>query len=371
MEERVDSSSNPDRQFVWGLRYIDDMCIARPRHERLYALQDGNWNVTAVCDENGDVQEWYAYSAYGEPLFLSPGFVEQSGSSFGWEALFTGQRWDSPMRVFYVRHRYYVALIGVWISRDHVQGLSLIHLYTYCRARPTECIEPLGLEEILFEDVRKACKGVSRKHFRQVLRREFDSFVKKRMKGRSLRSIGKDAAKELALEFIVERFPAREAIRKAEEYRELVDKFRTVLSKNPSPFAVVSILFDVVWGVARALGRIIDWATSGEPKIVGLERYGPRQVRILTKRGRFSESVIVDAASEIVVQVWKPPGTYENVRTKVTYGQWVDQLTLLKRLCEEAKERECAEKRRARSKTTQRRGSLWGLWDWLWSEMRR
>ncbi len=62
--------------------------------ERLYALQDGNWNVTAVTDASGDVQERYAYTAYGEPLFLSAGFVEQSGSSFRWEVLFTGQRWD-------------------------------------------------------------------------------------------------------------------------------------------------------------------------------------------------------------------------------------------------------------------------------------
>ncbi len=107
LEERVDSSSNPNRQFVWGLRYIDDL-ILRDRDttgggtldERLYALQDGNWNVTSICDENGDVQERYAYTAYGEPLFLSAGFVEQSGSSFGWEVLFTGQRWDGGSGMF-------------------------------------------------------------------------------------------------------------------------------------------------------------------------------------------------------------------------------------------------------------------------------
>ena len=92
LEERVDSSASPTRQFVWGLRYIDD-CVLRDRDtsgsgtvgERLYALQDGNWNVTSVTDENDDVQERYAYTAYGEPLFLTPAFVEQSRSSFGWE----------------------------------------------------------------------------------------------------------------------------------------------------------------------------------------------------------------------------------------------------------------------------------------------
>ncbi len=125
LEERVDSSSNPNRQFVWGLRYIDD-CILRDRDttgngmldERLYALQDGNWNVTAVCDENGDVHERYAYMAYGEPLFFSPGFVEQSGSSFGWQVLFTGQRWDPQLLFVYTRHRCYHAKLGCFLQTD-------------------------------------------------------------------------------------------------------------------------------------------------------------------------------------------------------------------------------------------------------------
>src|SRR5436189_405887 len=33
--------------------------------ERLYALQDANWNVTALTSSSGDVQERYAYDAYG------------------------------------------------------------------------------------------------------------------------------------------------------------------------------------------------------------------------------------------------------------------------------------------------------------------
>ncbi|WP_339733792.1 hypothetical protein [uncultured Gimesia sp.] len=77
LEERIDSETSPERQFVWGMRYIDDL-VLRDRDttgngildERLYALQDGNWNVTAICDENGDVQERYAYDSYG--LACSP-----------------------------------------------------------------------------------------------------------------------------------------------------------------------------------------------------------------------------------------------------------------------------------------------------------
>jgi hypothetical protein len=63
LEERKDAATLADRQFVWGLRYIDDL-ILRDRdadglpttgnlgitdsglEERLYCLQDPNWNAT-------------------------------------------------------------------------------------------------------------------------------------------------------------------------------------------------------------------------------------------------------------------------------------------------------------------------------------
>ena len=34
VEERVDAETDPDRQFVWGLRYIDDLRPQGPRHQR-------------------------------------------------------------------------------------------------------------------------------------------------------------------------------------------------------------------------------------------------------------------------------------------------------------------------------------------------
>ena len=68
LEERLGSST--ERQNVWGLRYIDDLVI-RDRdadsnsgtgnygksgsglEERLYGLQDPNWNVVTVGGADG------------------------------------------------------------------------------------------------------------------------------------------------------------------------------------------------------------------------------------------------------------------------------------------------------------------------------
>ncbi len=154
LEERGDSSTSPNRQFVWALRYIDDL-VLRERDtsgdgvldERLYALQDGNWNVTAVCDANGDVQERYAYTAYGEPLFLSPGFVEQSGSSFGWEVLYGGDRWDDGTWLSEARHRHLMAELGCWLSRDP-DGYQYpsFNLYEYTGGYPLGRLDPEGTD---------------------------------------------------------------------------------------------------------------------------------------------------------------------------------------------------------------------------------
>src|SRR5690606_21594962 len=72
LEERVDSSTDAERQFLWGLRYVDDL-VLRDRDtdgngtldERLYALSDALFNVVALTDDTGGVKERFAYQPYG------------------------------------------------------------------------------------------------------------------------------------------------------------------------------------------------------------------------------------------------------------------------------------------------------------------
>lgn len=125
IEERIDTATVPEQQFVWGLRYVDDL-VLRDRDtngdgtldERLHALQDANWNVTAIMNSSGSVQERYAYSPYGVPVFLTSTFGSRGSSSFDWRYLFTGRRFDAETGFYDFRYRLLSPLVGAFLTRD-------------------------------------------------------------------------------------------------------------------------------------------------------------------------------------------------------------------------------------------------------------
>ncbi len=152
LEERIDAETDPQIQHVLGLRYIDD-CVLRDRDttnngtldERLYALQDANWNVDALVNTSGTVQERFAYSAYGAPLFLSASFVPQISSASKWNTLYAGYRWEETTELFHVRNRVYHSDLGIWVQRDPL-GLSAgVNLYGYCNSSSTNLTDATGL----------------------------------------------------------------------------------------------------------------------------------------------------------------------------------------------------------------------------------
>ena len=151
-EERLGTSSTPDRQFVWGVRYIDDL-ILRDRsttgtlNERLYALQDANWNVTTLTDSTGTIQERYEYDPYGVTTVLGPDFAIRATSNYVWETTYCGYHWDQASGLFAVRHRYYHPRLGVWLTRDPEQ--SDANLYEYAGSQALRAIDPFGLKWIL------------------------------------------------------------------------------------------------------------------------------------------------------------------------------------------------------------------------------
>jgi RHS repeat-associated protein len=155
VEQRVDSSSDAERQHVWGLRYIDDL-VLRDRDttgngtldERLYAMPDANWNVTGVVNTSGVVQERIEYTPYGRPQFLAANFTPRSSSDFDWRTSYTGREWESAVWLYDFRHRWYIPLVGVFASRDAMgYDGSRWNLQEFLQGQPLSRTDPSGLQD--------------------------------------------------------------------------------------------------------------------------------------------------------------------------------------------------------------------------------
>ena len=125
VEERVGASTSMDKQYVWGIRYIDELVCrddAAPR--RLYACQDANFNVTSITNINGTVQERYLHDPYGNLTFLNGSWSVISSSAYSWSISFQGLMQDIVTGLIYARKRYLNSQLGFWLSRDPFPDLK-------------------------------------------------------------------------------------------------------------------------------------------------------------------------------------------------------------------------------------------------------
>ncbi|MDX1964949.1 MAG: RHS repeat-associated core domain-containing protein [Pirellulales bacterium] len=152
LEERIDAATTYARQYVWGLRYIDD-CVLRDLDSsgdktRVYILQDANWNVTAIT-QGGLVGERYAYSPYGQPSFLYPDFTSKATpGEFEWDILYAGYKWDAESGLFQVRFRYLHPTLGGWVTRDRALYFDGTNSYKYAQCCPISLTDSLGLAAV-------------------------------------------------------------------------------------------------------------------------------------------------------------------------------------------------------------------------------
>ena len=155
-------SGSVARQFIWGLRYVDDL-IRRDLYtsgsisETLFAMQDGNFNVTAlvqIISGTTTVVERYRYDAYGVPTFLDASFNVLSASAFDWETLYAGYRYDSTTGLYHVRYRTYHPSLGRWMQRDPLATTETVrNRYEYAVSSPVSGFDPSGLVVILVHGV--------------------------------------------------------------------------------------------------------------------------------------------------------------------------------------------------------------------------
>jgi RHS repeat-associated protein len=139
------------------LRYIDDLVLREKGEERLYSLADPNWNVIAICNVSGDVQERYMYDAFGKRNVFDADFTAKTGTTFNWNRAFTGQVIDIETSLMLYRERYYNVLLGRFVTRDPINYEDdSCNIYRYIKNQSTSYVDSMGL---MLDSISAAIRG--------------------------------------------------------------------------------------------------------------------------------------------------------------------------------------------------------------------
>jgi RHS repeat-associated protein len=154
VEERVGSSSNPDRVYYWSTRkgHRDEL-LRRDRatsggalNETLWCLMD-YFDPIAVVNGTGVVQERYSYTAFGLVSILTPAFSARAASNFAWNFFFHGQFRDTETGWDNYGYRYYLPWLGRWGDRDLIQERDGPNLYAFTKNSSINKADIFGLAE--------------------------------------------------------------------------------------------------------------------------------------------------------------------------------------------------------------------------------
>jgi len=163
IEERDWSGQTPanviQKQYVWGARYLDELCRLDKSTDTdnvcddgtYYAALNANWNVTALLNADGTVAEWYQYDPYGNVTFFTGAGtdgiwftaddVSAATSSVGNSYLFQGQQLDAESGLYYFKNRYHSSLLGRFVQRDPIVAANL---YQSLASVPYSVLDALG-----------------------------------------------------------------------------------------------------------------------------------------------------------------------------------------------------------------------------------
>jgi RHS repeat-associated protein len=158
LEERLRSGgavgATAEARFVWSPVYVDAMVLRERGSERVYALQDGNWNTTALIAASGvpgkatgEVIQRMVYNPYGEVFLLNPDWTEQLGTPLvPWQHLFQGLKFTEATGLGYVRNRDYSPTLGRFIMLDPL-GFDAgdNNWYRFVGNGPVGRVDPWGL----------------------------------------------------------------------------------------------------------------------------------------------------------------------------------------------------------------------------------
>src|SRR6056297_1875505 len=103
------------------------------------------YSIIALTDNTGAITERYAYSAYGEPVFVSATGTLLADSAEDNRYTYTGREWDEGLELYHFRARMYDAGSGRFLGRDPISYDSGPLLYAFLLNSPFGYVDPFGL----------------------------------------------------------------------------------------------------------------------------------------------------------------------------------------------------------------------------------
>jgi RHS repeat-associated protein len=153
IETRQDGCSNPIDQTIFDIRYVDAPIVRFHDGDTdgtidntLYAMQDANFNVTALANASGTVVERYVYTPYGQRKVLEANFADDCDglSDVDWMIGHQGLALDLESGLIYNRARYLDTSLGRFISRDQLGYVDGSNVYQFVSGNPELLVDPSG-----------------------------------------------------------------------------------------------------------------------------------------------------------------------------------------------------------------------------------
>jgi RHS repeat-associated protein len=152
--ETTDGSDTVQKVFVWG-NYIDELILyedvagvgdSSSAGDEFFALRHHNYNVVALVDDTGTVQERYDYNPFGERMVLDADFSDDSdgNSDFGLKIGHQGLYHDTVTGLIYNRARVLNPALGRLMQRDPLGYVDGMSLYGYLKSNPLKYRDPRG-----------------------------------------------------------------------------------------------------------------------------------------------------------------------------------------------------------------------------------
>ena len=147
------TGSNTVTRNVWSPAYVDAL-VLRDRDtdsngtldERIYPLQDANWNTTALVTTSGTIVERETYNPFGVATYRDASGAALSGSSKDWVFLHQGGE-KIAAGDYEFRNRVHSPTLGRWLTNDPL-GFAAgdVNTFRSFANNPITIVDPSGLD---------------------------------------------------------------------------------------------------------------------------------------------------------------------------------------------------------------------------------